>query len=116
MPSSVLQPASPNTSPVSANIAGGFGSSQCSVVVVGVAETEQGWGFRLHDLLLPARIAGGLDRLQFSNPLELLSRLGSATGSGYPLAVVTLNEGAAMTPNIQRHAAGCSAPNTAATR
>ncbi|MFH1143568.1 MAG: ABC transporter permease [Candidatus Eisenbacteria bacterium] len=70
-----------------------FGRNECAVVVVGVAEPESGWGFQIHDVLLPSRIAGGLDRLSFSNPLELLSRLG-ADGGGYPLAVVTLRDDA----------------------
>ena len=67
-----------------------FGRDRCDVVVVGVIEPEGGWGFRLHDVLLPAHVVAGLDRLGFSNPIELLSRMQSGDAPGYPLAVVTV--------------------------
>ena len=72
------------------SFAGRLGESECRVVVVGIAELESGWGFRLHDVLLPAGTAGRLDRLGFSNPLELLSRVSGGAAGGYPLAVVTV--------------------------
>ena len=68
-----------------------LGESQCSLTVVGVFEAEQGWGYRLGDALVPSGIAAGLDRLGFSNPIELLARMQQGSGEGYPLAVVTID-------------------------
>ncbi len=69
-----------------------LGASEARLVVCGVAELEGGWGFRQHDLLVPSGVAARLDRLSFSNPLELLARLSAPTDQGYPLAVVNLEE------------------------
>jgi putative ABC transport system permease protein len=70
-----------------------LGENELRLVVAGVIEAEQGWGFRLHDALIPAGVAAGLDRLGFSNPLELLARMNQGVvEKGYPLAVVTLDE------------------------
>ncbi|MCK4412520.1 MAG: ABC transporter permease [Candidatus Eisenbacteria sp.] len=69
-----------------------LGENRCRLAVVGVIEVERGWGFRLHDALVPSGIAGGLDRLGFSNPIELLARMSAGAGAGYPLAVVTLDQ------------------------
>jgi putative ABC transport system permease protein len=77
-------------------LANGFlrnlGRTEARVVVCGVADLEGGWGFRVHDLLVPPGVAGGLDRLSFSDPIELLARLSAGTTPGYPLAVVTVEE------------------------
>lgn len=66
-----------------------FGKSEVDLTVCGVAEIQGGFGFRLHQILMPSGVAADLDRLTFSNPIELLSQLTAQEGSGYSLVVVT---------------------------
>ncbi len=68
-----------------------MGPSELALRVCGVAEIEWGFGFRLHDVLLPPGPAEGVDRFGFGDPIELLSRLQSPGAEGYPLAVATLD-------------------------
>jgi putative ABC transport system permease protein len=70
----------------------GLGASETQVVVCGVADLEGGWGFRLQDLLVPPQVAAGLDRISFSDPIELLAQLSAPGAVGFPLAVVTVEE------------------------
>jgi putative ABC transport system permease protein len=70
----------------------GLGASETQVVVCGVADLSGGWGFRLQDLLVPPNVAAGLDRLSFSDPIELLARLSAPSAAGFPLAIVTVDE------------------------
>ena len=66
-----------------------FGASEIDLVICGVAEIHGGFGFRLHQVLMPNGMAAGLDRLTFSNPIELLSQLTAQQNTGYSLAIVT---------------------------
>jgi putative ABC transport system permease protein len=68
-----------------------LGDNSRTLRVCGVAELKSGFGFRLHDILLPPGVASGIDRLSFRNPLELLARINAGPGEGYRLAVVTLD-------------------------
>ncbi len=70
------------------------GASRCTLVVSGVADLESGFGYRLYELLVPSRTAARLDRLSFRDPVQLLALLSAPGGTGYPLAVVTVEEGA----------------------
>lgn len=70
------------------------GTSELALRVCGVAEFAGGWGFRLHDLLVPAGIVADIDRISFSDPFELMSELTSFGEEGYALAIVTLREDA----------------------
>ena len=70
------------------------GESEIDLTVCGVADVASGWGFRLRDALIPTRTAAGLDRIGFSDPIELLANISSGGGEGYSLAVVTISEGA----------------------
>lgn len=71
-----------------------FGDNELRVIVSGVARLEDGWGFRVHNLLLPTQTAAGLDRVGFSDPVELIARMGGEVEEGYGLAVVTVAQGA----------------------
>ncbi|MBU1701456.1 MAG: ABC transporter permease [Candidatus Eisenbacteria bacterium] len=68
----------------------GLGASEVRLVVSGVADFQGRFGFRLHDIMIPSGVAGGLDRMSFSNPMELLSMMTAPGRQGYSLAVVTL--------------------------
>ena len=72
----------------------GFGGNELEVVVTGVAELESGFGFRVYNLLLPSGTAGQLDRVGFSDPIELMSRMQAGPTEGYSLAVVTASPSA----------------------
>ncbi len=75
----------------------GFGGNEIEVVVTGVAELESGFGFRVYGLLLPSETARQLDRVSFSDPIELMSRMQAGPNEeGYSLAVVTASPGADM--------------------
>jgi putative ABC transport system permease protein len=80
-----------------------MGPSELALTVCGVAEIESGFGFRLNHVLLPPGPAQGIDRLSFSDPFELLSKM-QAPASGYALAVVTLDrraDAAALADSIE---------------
>ncbi len=82
-----------------------FGPDEARIAVCGIAELEGGFGFRMHDLLMPTGVAQGLDRLSFSDPLELLAELNTGSEEGYAIAVVTHEEGAdheALRDQIER--------------
>jgi len=66
-----------------------MGPTELELVVCGVAQIEWGFGFRLNHVLLPPGPASGVDRLSFSDPFELLSKIQAPAG-GHALAVVTL--------------------------
>ncbi len=68
-----------------------FGENELRVTVSGVARLEDGWGFRIYNLLLPTATAARLDRVGFSDPVELIARMGGEIEEGYGLAVVTLD-------------------------
>ena len=67
-----------------------LGRGELELTVCGIAELQSGFGFRVHDLLVPSVTARSLDRLSFSDPFELMAQLNSLGSRGYPLAVVTL--------------------------
>ncbi len=67
-----------------------MGPTDLTLTVCGVAEIESGFGFELQPVLLPPGPARAVDRLSFSDPIELLSELRAPAG-GYALAVVTLD-------------------------
>jgi putative ABC transport system permease protein len=67
-----------------------LGRGEIELTVCGIAELQSGFGFRVHDLLVPPVTARSLDRLSFSDPFELMAQLNSLGSRGYPLAVVTL--------------------------
>jgi putative ABC transport system permease protein len=69
-----------------------LGADEARVAVCGVADMEGGWGLRARDVILPAGVAAGLDRLGFDDPLELLARLSAGGAPGYSLAIVTIEE------------------------
>ena len=70
-----------------------FGRSRVALDVVGVAELESGFGFRLHDAVVSPGGARSLDRIGFGDPFELLAELNALGRGGYALGVVTLGEG-----------------------
>jgi putative ABC transport system permease protein len=70
------------------------GESEIDLTVCGVVDVAGGFGFRLRDVLIPTGVAGGLDRMGFSDPIEVLSKISGGGGTGYSLAVVTIDESA----------------------
>lgn len=60
------------------------------LVVVGVVEVEWGFGFRLGEVLVPSSLAGSVDHLSFSDPMELMALASAPPDSGYAMAVVTV--------------------------
>ncbi|MBD3162813.1 MAG: FtsX-like permease family protein [Candidatus Eisenbacteria bacterium] len=71
---------------------GGSGSGALRLVVVGVAEVEWGFGFRLGEILVPTKTVEGIDALSFGDPLELMAMLdeGGGASSGWSVLIVTL--------------------------
>jgi putative ABC transport system permease protein len=58
------------------------------VKVVGVAEIESGFGFRLGSLLVPTGVVSNLDYISFSDPVELMTMLSEPPAEGWALVVV----------------------------
>lgn len=64
--------------------------SRFDLEVVGVAEINTGFGFRMGDVLIPPDVVEGMDLLSFDDPLELMALLSSSSSEGWPMFVVTL--------------------------
>jgi putative ABC transport system permease protein len=64
--------------------------TRLEVTVVGVADIQWGFGFRLGEVLLPSGLAAKLDYLSFGDPMELLALASGSGGLGWPMIVVTL--------------------------
>jgi putative ABC transport system permease protein len=67
-----------------------LGRGEVELTVCGVARLESGFGFRVHDVLVPSATARRLDRLSFSDPFDLLAQLSAFGRKDYALAVVTV--------------------------
>jgi putative ABC transport system permease protein len=58
------------------------------VKVVGIAEIESGFGFRLGSILVPTGTVSNLDYISFSDPVELMTMLSEPPAEGWGLVVV----------------------------
>lgn len=73
-----------------------FRSNELTVRVVGVANVEEAFGFRVGDVFVPTETVRGLDYLPFSSPLELVSMMSdnggirAAGSAGWPMVIVIL--------------------------
>ena len=65
--------------------------SSVQVTIVGVADVEWGFGFRMGEILLPAGIAGQLDALPLGDPMAMLAWSAGSAGSKWPMIIVTLD-------------------------
>lgn len=64
-----------------------------TVRVVGIAEIESGFGFRLGSVLVPSGVVSNLDYIAFSDPVELMTMLSEPPAEGWALVVVkVMNE------------------------
>ena len=61
------------------------------VQVVGVAEIESGFGFRLGSVLVPTGVVSNLDYISFSDPVELMTMLSEPPAEGWALVVVKVD-------------------------
>lgn len=75
---------------IARSILEGMQSNTLAVEVVGVAEIESGFGFRMGSVLVPIDIASDIDHLSFSDPVQLLTMLSEPPEEGWSLAVVSL--------------------------
>ncbi len=70
--------------------------TEIEVTVCGVAELRSGFGYVIKDVLVPTETVAGLDRVSFSNPLELMNILSSDPDQGWKQALVVVEHDSSL--------------------